>query len=132
MRDTLIPEKLTKINLLASTVVTQVNAQHAKGMGLGVYATMTTGTDFFDTQRSITTLQATGLGDVLTAGSITIGSTQINVNPSTRRHRLMTRLDALSSPTRRLGHRQSVQTVTAATSCRLLACAGVPRRAVAR
>ncbi len=84
MRDTLIPEKLTKINLLASTVVTQVNAQHAKGMGLGVYATTTTGTDFFDTQRSITTLQATGLGDVLTAGSITIGSTQINVNPSTK------------------------------------------------
>jgi flagellar hook-associated protein 1 FlgK len=84
MRDAIIPEKLTKINLLASTIVTQVNAQHAKGMGLGVYATMTTGTDFFDTQRSITTLQATGLGDVLTAGSITIGSTQINIDPSTK------------------------------------------------
>ena len=84
MRDTIIPEKLTKINLLASTLVTQVNAQHAKGMGLGVYATMTTGTDFFDTQRSITTLQATGLGDVLTSGSITIGSTQITINPSTK------------------------------------------------
>ncbi len=84
MRDSIIPEKLTKINLLASTVVTQVNAQHAKGMGLGVYATMTTGTDFFDTQRSITTLQATGLGDVLTSGSITIGSTQINISPSTK------------------------------------------------
>ncbi len=84
MRDTIIPEKLTKINLLASTIVTQVNAQHARGMGLGVYATMTTGTDFFETQRSITTLQATGLGDVLTAGSITIGSTQINISPSTK------------------------------------------------
>ena len=84
MRDTIIPEKLTKINLLASTIVTQVNAQHARGMGLGVYAAMTTGTDFFETQRSITTLQATGLGDVLTAGSITIGSTQINISPSTK------------------------------------------------
>ncbi|NDG98483.1 MAG: flagellar hook-associated protein FlgK, partial [Proteobacteria bacterium] len=31
MRDAIIPEKLTKINLLASTIVTQVNAQHAKG-----------------------------------------------------------------------------------------------------
>ncbi len=84
MRDTIIPEKLTKINLLASTIVTQVNAQHARGMGLGVYAAMTTGTDFFETQRSITTLQATGLGDVLTAGSITIGSAQINISPSTK------------------------------------------------
>ena len=84
MRDTIIPEKLTKINLLASTLVTQVNAQHARGMGLGVYATMTTGTDFFNAQRSITTLQATGLGDVLTAGSITIGTTQITINPSTK------------------------------------------------
>lgn len=82
LRDTVVPDKLTKLNLLASTIVTAVNAQHAQGRGLGTYASSTTNTDFFDTQRVTTKLSVTGLGDTLTGGSFQINGATVTVDPA--------------------------------------------------
>jgi flagellar hook-associated protein 1 FlgK len=83
LRDDVVSDKVRKLNLLASTIVSSVNAQHAQGRGLGIYASSTTSTDFFSTQRTTTPLRDTGLGDELTAGRFTVGSTQISIDPAT-------------------------------------------------
>ena len=83
LRDDVVADKVAKLNLLASTIVTSVNAQHAQGRGLGQYATSATNTDFFSTQRTTTPLRATGLGDTLVAGAFTINGQTISVNPAT-------------------------------------------------
>jgi flagellar hook-associated protein 1 FlgK len=83
LRDNVVSDKVAKLNLLASTIVTSVNAQHAQGRGLGQYASSTTNTDFFSTQRTTTPLRETGLGDTLVAGSFKVGTTTISVDPTT-------------------------------------------------
>ncbi len=82
LRDSVVADKLSKVNLLASTIATAVNAQHAQGRGLGQYASSTSNTDFFDTQRVTTKLRETGLGDTLTRGTITVNGTQIVIDPT--------------------------------------------------
>ena len=83
LRDGVVADKVSKLNLLASTLVTSVNAQHAQGRGTGIYASSTTNTDFFDTQRTATPLRQTGLGDTLVAGRFTVGTTSITIDPAT-------------------------------------------------
>jgi flagellar hook-associated protein 1 FlgK len=83
LRDNVVSDKVAKLNLLASTIVTSVNAQHAQGRGLGQYASSTTNTDFFSTQRTTTPLRETGLGDTLVAGSFKVGTDTISVDPTT-------------------------------------------------
>ena len=83
LRDDVVSDKVQKLNLLASTIVSSVNAQHAQGRGLGIYASSTTNTDFFSTQRTTTPLRETGLGDVLTAGKFTVNNTSISIDPAT-------------------------------------------------
>ena len=99
LRDDVVADKVAKLNLLASTIVTSVNAQHAQGRGLGQYATSTTNTDFFSTQRTTTPLRETGLGDTLVAGAFTINGQTISVNPATDTlDTVMTRVTAAINP----------------------------------
>jgi flagellar hook-associated protein 1 FlgK len=100
LRDGVVADKVTKLNLLASTIVTSVNAQHAQGRGTGIYASSTSNTDFFSTQRSTTPLRETGLGDTLVSGSFTVNGTQITVQPGTDTlDSVMNRVTTAISPT---------------------------------
>ena len=100
LRDDVVSDKVAKLNLLASTIVTSVNAQHAQGRGLGQYASSTTNTDFFSTQRTTTPLRETGLGDTLVAGAFTVNGTTVQVDPTTDTlDAVMNRVTAALSPT---------------------------------
>lgn len=82
LRDQVLPEQLGQLDLLASTIVNAVNAQHRQGFGIGAYASQVT--NFFDPMTATQTLNMTGIGDQLVSGTITVGSQTLTISPTTQ------------------------------------------------
>lgn len=82
LRDQVLPEQLGRLDLLASTIVNSVNAQHRQGFGIGAYANQIT--NFFDPMTATQTLNTTGIGDQLVGGTITVGSQTLTISPTTQ------------------------------------------------
>jgi flagellar hook-associated protein 1 FlgK len=84
LRDTRMPEKIKQLNLLATSIVNNVNQLHKGGVGTDL---TTTNVNFFDpmTQGS-STLNITGVGDDITSGNFTIGgpggAQTVAINPT--------------------------------------------------
>jgi flagellar hook-associated protein 1 FlgK len=81
VRDSVLPEKMRRLDLLASALVNTVNTQHQQGVGIGAYST--THSNFFDPMLSgAAVLSTTAVGNDLVAGSVTVGGTSVAVDPT--------------------------------------------------
>jgi flagellar hook-associated protein 1 len=79
LRDEVLPHQLRQLDLLASTIAGNVNQVHRGGYGINTYANKVN--NFFDPMTNAR-LSDTGLGHDLTAGTVTIGTTEVTIDPT--------------------------------------------------
>ena len=78
LRDEVIPQQLRQLDLLASTIASNVNVTHRGGFGIGQYADRVS--NFFEPMMAAK-LSESGLGHELVAGTYTVGNTTLTVDP---------------------------------------------------